>query len=60
MIKVSRLKELLASVPEDADVYAYDGEDTGIGISASDGIFFWIRAKETLDLDTYTEGFKEE
>jgi len=62
MIKVKRLKELLEQVPDDADVWVYEGEDTGIVIRDFSGDMpyresvWWIRAREGAD-EEYTEGF---
>ena len=65
MITVKRLKELLKDLPDDAKVYAYEGEDTGIGIyTGKDGVMgakrvWWISACEENYKDTKTEGFEE-
>jgi len=60
MITVRRLKDLLEKLPDEAAIYAYDGEDTGIGIefihSGKPSTYMWIRAKAN-GWDTYTEGF---
>jgi hypothetical protein len=38
---------LIADLPEDGQVYAYEGEDVGIGIRFPSGRFFWIRARDS-------------
>ena len=60
MIKVKKLKELLANIPDDDDVWAYEGEDSGIAIGKIGLIhgFKWIRCRCDKTEDTYTEGFK--
>jgi len=59
MITVKRLKELLEKVPNDAMVYAYEGEDTGICIYTQESVRWWIRAHESNEIDGYTDGFEE-
>ena len=58
MIKAKTLKKLLEQVPDNADVYAYEGEDCGI-VFISKGKHMFIRACESGDKDAYTEGFKK-
>lgn len=64
MIKVKRLIELLKQLPENADVWAYEGGDTGLAIQefhptkAVEDCMWWIRAKDCDDVE-YTEGFDE-
>lgn len=57
MITVKRLRELLAELPDDGQCYGYEGEDVGIGIRLPGDGFAWIRATESDDEDTHTEGF---
>lgn len=58
MISVKRLKELLAKVPDDAKVWAYEGEDIGIGIASADGKqAWWIQAWGAEEDNIFTEGF---
>jgi len=57
MIKVSMLKKLLAQLPDDALVSAYEGEDSGISIHHEDK-YWWIRARPTgIKEKTFTAGF---
>jgi len=58
VITVKRLTELLAECPPGAQVFAYEGEDTGMTIQFPDGSRRWIRAGEYDELDDYTEGFE--
>jgi len=47
MIRVKRLKELLAQVPDDARVYAYEGECVGIVIrEGTPGHLVWDSKKK--------------
>lgn len=55
MIKADTLKQLLTKVPDDATIYAYEGEDTGIQINMPDGTFQWIRATASSTEDKQTE-----
>jgi len=59
MIKVKRLKKLLNQVPDNAEVYVYEGVDTGIAIITKNKSW-WIRTLDIEKEDTYTEGFEEE
>jgi len=43
-VSVKNMKELLACLPEDARLYGYEGEDTGVGVMLTDDSFTWIRA----------------
>lgn len=60
MITVKRLKKLLAKVPDDAHLWAYEGEDVGITIEKGQR-HWWIRATDGGwngdEMDTYTTGF---
>lgn len=47
MITGKKLKQLSAKIPDDAQIYAYEGEDVGFGIYMPDGSFQWIRARDT-------------
>ena len=58
-ITAKELKRLLTDIPDNATIYAYEGEDTGIAIELPDNTFKWIRAKESKH-DLYTEGFTGE
>jgi len=49
---------LLAECPPGAQVFAYEGEDTGMTVQFPDGSRRWIRAGEYDELDDYTEGFE--
>lgn len=60
MIKARRLKELLKQVPDDADVYVYEGEGCGIVFNLSDGKQMFIAASESFEENKITEGFEEE
>ena len=59
MIKVKRLKELLNEIPEDALLYGYEGEDTGIVFYSRKKKWFISTCQHSDILDTYTEGFEE-
>lgn len=58
MIRVKRLIELLRSLPSDAMVNAmvnaYEGEDAGLKIKGADGGYWWIRAIESDEEDSFT------
>jgi hypothetical protein len=58
MIKVKDLISWLMKIDEDADVYAYEGEDTGLVIRDLDHSYKFIRASQ-LDDDSHVEGFDE-
>ena len=59
-ITAKRLKNLLAHIPDDAEVHVYDGEDTGISFFAGERSWF-VRCRYNLkEADTYTEGFEPE
>jgi hypothetical protein len=58
MITAKRLMALLEECPPDAQVFAYEGEDTGMTIQFQDGSRRWIRAGQYDELDDYTEGFE--
>ena len=60
MIKAKRLKKLLKQVPDDADVYAYEGESCGIVFNLSNGKQMFIAASESSKENRLTEGFEEE
>lgn len=55
MIKAKKLKELLARVPDEAVISAYEGEDTGLSIRMPDGTFQWIRAYDSEEEDDQPE-----
>lgn len=58
MITVKTLKQLIENLPDNAEVYAYEGEDTGFVILKGKKYWF-IRATESRDTeDTHTEGFE--
>lgn len=57
MIKVKTLIALLQQCDSDAQVNAYEGEDTGIVIHEPSGEYRWIRVTEDETEDVYTEGF---
>jgi len=58
MITVKTLQTLLAHLPDDATLSAYEGEDTGIMIHHKATHRNWfIRATEAETEDGYTEGF---
>jgi len=57
MIKASKLKRLLHQIPDDAEVYAYEGEQTGIVIKRDYELWF-IGCYDSKEKDTYTEGFE--
>jgi hypothetical protein len=58
MITVKRLMALLAECPPNAQVFAYEGENTGVPLQFPDGSRRWIRAREYDELDDYIEGFE--
>jgi len=55
MITGKKLKELVMYIPDDAKIYAYEGEDTGFGIRMKDGSYAWIRAHDNDIEDDQTE-----
>lgn len=57
MITVEKLIKLLERVPLNAEVYAYEGEDTGISINDPDGGSWWIQARDNNKEDNYLEGW---
>jgi len=57
-VTVKTMKELLACLPEDARLYGYEGEDTGVGVMLADGSFAWIRARYGKEDDTQDELFE--
>jgi|GEM_PF-2581855 len=59
MITVKTLKTLLNGLPDEATLYAYADEDTGITIIMPDGSYKFIRADDDQQIDHYTEGFKK-
>lgn len=56
MITCGKLKKLLAQVPDDAEVTAYEGEDCGISIQHI-GKDWWIQATDNHEEDNYNQGF---
>jgi hypothetical protein len=59
VITVQRLRELIADLPDDAMVSAYEGEGIGIGIEhETSGKHWWIDAAP-FDEDTHIEGFDQ-
>lgn len=60
MITVKKLCEFLAKLPDDAQVYAYEGEDVGLGICIGEQQRWWIRARDTTEEDDYASGFEGE
>jgi len=56
VITVKRLRDLLAQIPDDGQVYGYESEDMGIGIHLADGRLIWIRARESDVEDTLVTG----
>jgi len=57
MIKVKTLKKLLDELPDDAEINAYEGEDTGLSIEYK-GNYAWIRATSSQAEELYISGFK--
>ena len=55
MIKAKTLKKMLVKIPDEAEIYAYEGEDVGIGIRMPDGTYQWIRAHESKIEDEQNE-----
>lgn len=59
MITVGKLKSLLETLPDDYRVWAYEGEDVGIGIESPDGKKdYWIRATSDERVDSKTSGWE--
>ena len=60
MITIKRLKELIKDLPDDAQCYAYEGEQRGIIIERGDKEWF-IEAigNSRKTEETYTEGFEQ-
>ena len=62
MISVKQLKDLLNKIPDDARVYAYEGEKTGIVIvskeNRSKNWFIGAGGWDGVDETPYTEGFE--
>jgi len=54
MILAGTVKKMLSKVPDDAEMWAYEGEDTGINISMPDGTAQWIVARDTDEEDEQT------
>lgn len=44
MISGKNLKEMVAKIPDESKIYAYEGEHTGIVIRMPDGSIGFIRA----------------
>ena len=59
MITNRRLKELLKKIPDDAMIFAYEGEEVGISISYMNK-FWWIQARDNDELDEHIEGFDDQ
>ena len=60
MITVNKLKQLIDKIPSTAHVNIYEGEDIGINIfDPISNKNWWIRIENTLEEDTYTEGFNK-
>lgn len=60
MLTVKELRDLLEKLPGDAVIKAYEGEDTGFGISGPQGEYWWIsQIYRDEDGRPYTEGFEE-
>lgn len=49
MITVARLKELIAGVPDDAQVIGYEGEECGISIERGEREWWFIKTGDTSD-----------
>jgi len=58
MIKVNDLIMLLKEVPDNAEVYAYEGEDTGLVIR--DKSNYWFIRATNIGIDFHTDGFSDE
>lgn len=57
MIRAKRLRELLAMLPDDARLWAYDGmEGVGIGFQLADGRHGFIYASEDHQDEDRVEG----
>ena len=54
MITAKNLKKSLKKVPDDAKIYAYEGESTGIVVIINDEKFFFINASSDDDEDIQT------
>lgn len=54
MITVKNLLNLLATLPHEAEVNAYEGEDIGLSIRLGDR-YWWIRARPTDEQDDQAE-----
>ena len=55
MITIGKLKKLISSLPDDAEVIAYEGEDTGLTVTMKDGSHKFIRACDTSEEDEQPE-----
>ena len=51
MITAKNLKKILKNVPDDAKIYAYEGESTGIVVIIDDEEFLFINASSDDDED---------
>ena len=51
MITAKNLKKILKKVPDDAKIYAYEGESTGIVVIINDEKFLFINASSDDDED---------
>ena len=62
MITVKRLKKLLEEVPDDAMLWAYEGEDTGISVCYNGKKYWWIRAEkwDDITIDSFVDGFVDD
>jgi hypothetical protein len=55
VILAKTLKTMLQKVPDDAKIYAYEGESTGLGVCMPDGTFEWITAYDSDTEDVQSE-----
>lgn len=57
MIRVKRMRELLAKLPDNYSIYGYEGELTGIGVRNAAGDYVgFIEANDDPEEDSKVEG----
>ena len=58
MITVKELKRLLAFVPDNAQIHAYEGESVGLSVELDDD-YWWINASSHDEEDKQNEFFQK-